>query len=69
MNIKLILLLSLFVLAMDFATVFCILSKIESLFLQVIFIICAFLIAKTATGRYFLHGFIVSLVNRVLTTD
>ncbi|SRR6266480_6758837 len=63
MNWKLIFGLSLFGLAMAIATVFWIPSSIEWIFWLIIFIICAYLIAKNAPGNYFLHGFLVSLVN------
>jgi hypothetical protein len=63
MKWKLIFLLSLFGLAMGFATVFFIHTRIEPLFWLGIFIICAYLIAKYCTGQYFLHGFLVSIVN------
>jgi amino acid permease len=68
MKWKLIFLLSLFGLAMAFATVFWIPSMIEPAFWLVIFIICAYLIAKNCTNRYFLHGFFVSMVNCVWIT-
>jgi len=68
MNWKLILQLSLFGLAMALATVFVIPSKIEPLFWLVIFIICAYLIAKNCSRKYFLHGFLVSLANCVWIT-
>jgi len=63
MKWKLIFLLSLFGLAMAFATVFWIPTRIEPVFWLVIFIICAYLIAKYCTSQYFLHGFLVGLVN------
>jgi hypothetical protein len=63
MNWKLIFLLSLFGLAMAIATVFVIPSKIEPAFWLAIFIVCAVIIAKRCSGRYFLHGLAVSLVN------
>jgi hypothetical protein len=63
MKIKLILLLSLFGLAMAVATVFWIPSTIEPIFWLAIFVACAIIIAKKAPGKYFLHGFLVSLVN------
>src|SRR2546426_4238331 len=56
MDWLLILTLSLFGLAMAVATVFVIPSNIEPLFWLVIFIVCAYLIAKRAPGRPFLHG-------------
>jgi hypothetical protein len=65
---KLIFALSLFGLAMAFGTVFFINPTIEMLLWLPIFIICAFLIAKFAPGRYFLHGFCTSLVNCVWIT-
>jgi len=68
MKWKLIFLLSLFGLAMAFATVFWIPTKIEPVFWLVIFIICAYLIAKNCTNRYFLHGFLVALVNCIWIT-
>jgi hypothetical protein len=63
MNWKLILQLSLFGLAMGIATVFVIPPKIEPLFWLVIFLVCAYIIAKQAPGRYFFHGLMVSIVN------
>jgi uncharacterized membrane protein (UPF0136 family) len=68
MNWKLIFLLSLFGLAMAFATVFWIPSMIEPVFWLVIFIVCAYLIVMNCTNRYFLHGFLVSLANCVWIT-
>jgi hypothetical protein len=69
MNWKLILLLSMFGLAMAIATVFAIPPKIEPLFWLAIFLVCAALIAKRAPGRYFLHGLCVSLVNCLWITS
>ena len=68
MNWKLIFLLSLFGLAMAFLTISIIPMMIEPVFWLVIFILCAYLIAKNVSGRYFLHGFMVSLVNCVWIT-
>jgi hypothetical protein len=68
MNWKLILQLSLFGLGMAIATVFVIPSNIEPLFWLVIFLLCAYLIALKAPRRYFLHGFLLSLVNCVWVT-
>jgi hypothetical protein len=65
MNWWLIFGLSLFGLAMAFATVYFIPTKIDPFCWLVIFIICANQIAKYAEDRYFLHGFLVSLVNCV----
>ncbi|MCC8426893.1 hypothetical protein [Mucilaginibacter sp. UR6-11] len=68
MNWKLIFQLSLFGLIMAFATVTLIPEKIEPVFWLVIFVFCAWVIAKAAPGKYFLHGFLVSLVNCVWIT-
>src|SRR5437868_499228 len=65
---KLIFQLSLFGLAMAIATVFVIPSNIEPLFWLAIFIVCAYLIAKNAPRLYFVHGFLVSLVNSAWIT-
>src|ERR1035437_618831 len=69
MNKKLIFQLSLFGLAMAIATVYFISSNIEPVFWLIIFIICAYLIAKNCAGNYFLHGFLVSLLNCVWITS
>ncbi len=68
MNWKLIFGLSLFGLAMAFATVYWIPSNIEPFIWLPIFLVCAYLIAKNAPGKYFLHGLLVSLVNCVWIT-
>lgn len=68
MNWKLIFQLSLFGLAMAFATISWIPSGIEPFFWLVIFIFCAWRISQKAPGGYFLHGFLVSLVNSVWIT-
>ena len=68
MNGKLIFQLSLFGLAMAIGTVFVIPSTIEPLFWLAIFIVCAYLIATRAPGRYFVHGFLTSLMNCVWIT-
>ena len=68
MNWKLIFLLSLFGLAMAVGTVFVITSKIEPWFWLVISIICAWAIAARAPGKFFLHGFLVGIVNSVWVT-
>lgn len=68
MNWKLILQLSFFGLAMAIATVFVIPSNIEPIFWLAIFIICAYLIAKNCTEKYFLTGLFVSLLNAVWIT-
>ncbi len=68
MNWGLILLLSLFGLAMAFATVFVIPSNLEPLLWLVIFVICAYLIAKRAPGKIFLHGLLLGVANSVWVT-
>ena len=68
MNWKLIFSLSLFGLAMAIATVYVIPSNIEPFFWLVIFVICAYIIAKRCSGKYFLHGLMVSLINSVWIT-
>jgi uncharacterized membrane protein len=57
-----------FGLLMAFATVFLIPFNVEPYCWLVIFIICAYSIAKRASGKYFLHGFCTSLVNCVWIT-
>ena len=68
MNWKLIFGLSLFGLAMAFATITLIPSSTEPFAWLAIFLICAWLIAKNAAGSFFLHGFLVSIVNCVWIT-
>jgi len=68
MNWKLIFQLSVFGLIMAFATISLIPEKIEPIFWVIIFAFCAYVIAKAAPGKYFLHGFLVSLVNCVWIT-
>ena len=68
MNTKLIFTLSLFGLAMGIATVYFIPSNVEPFCWLVIFIICAYAIAKQCSSKYFLHGFLVSILNSVWIT-
>ncbi len=68
MNWRLIFVLSLFGLAMAFATVFWIQSGVEPFIWVAIAIVCGYFIALYAPGRYFLHGFLVSMVNCVWIT-
>jgi hypothetical protein len=68
MNWKLIFSLSLFGLAMALGTVFVIPSNIEPIFWLVIFVVCAFLIARQSPNRHFLHGLMVGIVNSVWVT-
>ena len=65
MNWKLIFQLSVFGLIMAFGTVSLIPEKVEPAFWLVIFIFCAYIIAKRGVGKYFLHGFFVSIFNCV----
>jgi len=53
---------------MAFATVFLIPEMIEPVFWVAIFIFCAYIIVKACPGKYFLHGFLVSMVNCVWIT-
>jgi hypothetical protein len=68
MNWGLILKLSLFALAMSLGTVFVIPSTVEPLLWLAIFAFCAWAIARRAPGKYFLHGFVLALVNCVWMT-
>ncbi len=68
MNWKLIFQLSAFGLIMAFATVSLIPEKFEFAFWLPIFAFCAYVIAKVCSGKYFLHGFLVSIVNSVWIT-
>jgi hypothetical protein len=68
MNWKLIFQLSIFGLAMAFATLSLVPTRIEPAFWLFILVICAWLIAKHAPGKYFMHGFLVSIVNCVWIT-
>src|SRR2546430_9143995 len=68
MNWRLIVALSLFGLAMGIATVAFIPSNTEPLFWLAIFVICAYVIARRASSRFFLHGLLVSLVNSIWIT-
>ena len=56
MNWKLILQLSIFELAMGVATVFLIPSKIEPVFWLLIFLFCAYAIARRTSSKPFLHA-------------
>jgi uncharacterized membrane protein len=69
MNWKLILQLSLIGMAMAIGTVYFIPSNIEPAFWLVIFLLCAYLIAKKCSEKYFLTGLLVSLVNCVWITS
>ncbi|HEY2583681.1 MAG TPA: hypothetical protein VGI43_17860 [Mucilaginibacter sp.] len=68
MNWKIIFQLSIFGLIMAFGTVSLIPEKVEPAFWLVIFIFCAYVLAKVCPGKYFLHGFLVSMVNCIWIT-
>jgi len=69
MNWKIIFQLSVFGLIMAFATVALIPEMFEPAFWLLIFIFCAWVIAKVCAGKYFLYGFLVSIVNSVWITS
>jgi hypothetical protein len=68
MDWKLIFGLSLFGLAMAIGTVFVIPSNVEPIFWLLIFLFCAYLIARKRPDRHFLHGLLVGIVNSVWVT-
>jgi hypothetical protein len=68
MNWKLIFGLSLFGVAMGFGTVFAISPRVEPFLWPVIFVVCAFVIARQAPRRPFLHGFLLGILNSVWVT-
>ena len=68
MNWKLCMLLSIGGLLMGIATIYVIPASIEPFFWLAIFIVCAILVARFAPGKYFLHGFTISLLNSVWVT-
>jgi hypothetical protein len=68
MDWKLIFQLSLFGLAMGIATVFLIPPNIEPVCWVVIFLICAYVIARRRTNGRFVHGLLLGLANSVWIT-
>ena len=68
MNWKLIFQLSLFGLIMAFGTVSLIPERTEIIYWIVIFVFCAFVIAKQCAEKQFLHGFWLSMLNSVWIT-
>ncbi len=68
MNWKLIASLSLFGLVMGIGTVFVIPSNIEPFAWLAILGSCAYVIARRAPARYFLHGLLLGLANSVWVT-
>lgn len=57
-----------FGLAMAIGTVYFIPSNIEPYLWLIIFIICAYIIAKQCSEKYFLNGFMISIFNCVWVT-
>lgn len=68
MRWSLVLALSLFGLAMAIGTVATIPSNVEPAFWLGIIVICAYLIARRAPGRPFVHGLALGIVNSVWVT-
>lgn len=68
MNKKLILELSGFGFFMAFATIFFISPQIEPFIWLIIFVFCAWMIAKKCKEELFLHGLLVSMLNSVWIT-
>jgi hypothetical protein len=68
MKWKLIIQLSMFGFIMAIATVSLIDTRMEPPFWFMTFVFCAFVIAKVAPEKHFLHGFMVAMVNSVWLT-
>ena len=68
MNWKIIFQLSVFGLIMAFGTLALIHQNVEPIFWLFIFVFCAWVIAKVCNGKFFLHGFLVSMVNCIWIT-
>ena len=68
MNWKLIIILSLFGLALGVASVFTLTPVTEFVFWVAVTVVTAILIAKYAGGKFFLHGFLVAIVNTFWVT-
>jgi hypothetical protein len=68
MNWKLIVALSMFGLVMAIGTISMIPMHVEYFLWPVIFILCALIIAKNAPSKFFLHGFLVCILNCVWIT-
>jgi hypothetical protein len=69
MNWKLVFSLSLFGLVMGIATVFVIPSNIEPAFWLVIFLACAYLIARGTSTKRFQHGIYLGMANSIWITS
>ena len=68
MNWPLTFTLSLFGLAMSVGTVFFISSTVEPFYWLAIFVVCAWVIARRAGRRVFMHGLMVGILNGVWMT-
>ena len=68
MNWKLVFQLSLFGLAMGLGTVFFIPSSVEPVCWVVIFLVCAYVVARNCLERRFLHGFAIGILNSFWVT-
>ncbi len=68
MNWKLVFKLSLFGLAMALGTVFLIPSSVEPVLWLIIFLLCAYVVARHCKQRAFLHGLAIGIVNSVWVT-
>ena len=68
MNWTLVFQLSLFGLAMAVGTVFFIPSSVEPLCWLIIFLVCAYVVARRCRHRLFLHGLAIGIVNSVWVT-
>lgn len=65
MNWRLILLLTLFGIVLAFAGVFGLPGRYEAIIWLIVFIIYAVIIVRKTTGKYFLHAFLISIMNGV----
>lgn len=68
MKWSLVFLLSMFGLGMGVLTVFVIPSNVEPFAWLAIFAVCAYVIARRCSGKHFLHGLAVGLLNSVWIT-
>jgi hypothetical protein len=66
---KLIFELSFFGFLMALATVFSLDALLEPIAWLIVFLFCAYMIARYTPGRYFLHGFLLSMVNCIWVTS
>ena len=68
MNWKLIFLLSGFGILMGLATVYIIPAGVETIIWLIILVFCAWVIQKVLKTRYFIHGFLVCMINSLCVT-